>query len=224
MLEALLTCLRATYTHTQEGGDFAVVYQNQRLYLLFEWSDGYEDWKNNFSFASTCVNPQSPKEERWYCHRGFLRVWQGMRWQVISEVDWYVRRYVIREMVCVGYSHGAALSLLATQEMYAMCQESQVKVTGYGFGCPRVVKGKLPPAVRESLKSFTSVRNRHDIVTYLPPRIFGFAHVGLVEIGKSGQYNMVEAHRAENYIASLQDMEPTSPLASRTHIAFAYGR
>lgn len=223
MLDALLVCLRARYTHTAEGGDFAVVYQNQRLYVAFEWSDGIEDWKNNLTFFSTCVNPHAPKEMRWYAHSGFLRVWQGMKEQVISSVAWYLKRYFIKEIICVGYSHGAAISLLATQAMSEIYGREDLMVSGYGFGSPRVVKKSLPPHVKEHLNCFVTVRNRHDIVTYLPPKLFGFVHVGLCEIGVSGGYGVVEAHRAENYIASLEQEKDTPQRLDTPGVTFSYG-
>ncbi len=208
MLHHFLTCIRATYTHTKEGGDFAVTYDEstQTLYLLFQWSNGREDWQNNLAFRSVCVNPTAPKGERWYCHRGFLKVWRAMEKEILSATEWYLRRYDVKELICVGYSHGAALSLLATQRVTASYGD-RIPVRGYGFGCPRVVKGKLPPHIQQQLSHFTSVRNIPDLVTHLPPKIFGFHHVGLYEIGEKGVYNAIDAHRAEAYIDALTAKE-----------------
>lgn len=211
MLHHFLKCLRATYTHTKEGGDYAVTYEEKTktLYLLFQWSDGREDWKNNLAFRAVCLDPTAPKGERWYCHRGFLKVWRAMEPEIFSQAAWYLRRYDVQQMVCVGYSHGAALSLLATQTMTAFHGE-RIPVMGYGFGCPRVVKGKLPPRIQQQLSSFTSVRNIPDLVTHLPPKIFGFHHVGLCEIGEKGKYNAIDAHRAESYIEAMSAREAPS--------------
>ena len=213
MLNYLLMCLRATYTHTKEGGDFAVTYRENTLYLLFQWSDGHEDWKNNLAFSAQCVNPLAPKRERWYCHRGFLKVWRAMREEIISLTAWYLGRYDVREIICVGYSHGAALSLLATHDMTSMFGQ-KMPVMGYGFGCPRVVRGKLPRQVKNDLARFTAVRNIPDLVTYLPPKLFGFRHVGLCTIGEQGTYNPIDAHRAESYIQVLAERKWPSKVFS----------
>ncbi len=208
MLHHFLTCLRADYIHTHEGGDYAVTYEEstQTLYLLFQWSHGREDWKNNLAFGAVCADPTAPKGERWYCHRGFLNVWRGMEKEILSAVEWYLRRYDVREMICVGYSHGAALSLLATQCVTASYGD-RITVSGYGFGCPRVIKGKMPMHIQQQLSRFTSVRNIPDLVTHLPPRLFGFRHVNLAEIGEKGRYNPIDAHRAEAYIRALTERE-----------------
>lgn len=208
MLHHFLKCLRATYTHTKEGGDYAVTYEEKTktLYLLFQWSDGREDWKNNLAFRAVCLDPTAPKGERWYCHRGFLKVWRAMEKEILSATEWYLRRYDVQQMVCVGYSHGAALALLATREMTASYGD-RIPVKGYGFGCPRVIKGKLPPHIQQQLSRFTSVRNIPDLVTHLPPKIFGFHHIGLVEIGEKGRYGRIKAHYAEAYIEAISAKE-----------------
>lgn len=200
LLQLFERCLAAEYTHTEGGGDYAVRYEKGTLYLLFEWSDGANDWKRNVDFPAA---PYKHMEETWYCHRGFLQTWRQMRDEVEGLVAAYKKHRPVGRIECVGYSHGAALALLATENMTFLYGD-KCRVEGVGFGCPRVVWGRLPPSVKARLSHFTSVRNIPDIVTHLPPAVLGYRHVGLLEIGEKGTYSAVDAHRPEAYRAELR--------------------
>lgn len=201
MTELFKRCLNADYTHCGEGGDYAIQVEGDTLYLLFECSDGLEDWKNNFDFPNEPYKDMKPK---WYCHRGFLKVWKSIRDEVEAKVAENLTEQ-ITNIICIGYSHGAALAVLATEDM-AYLHGHQIEVSGYGFGAPRVLWGVVPREVGERLKKFVTVRNIPDIVTHVPPIIFGFRNAGaLIEIGEKGKYNCIDAHRPESYIAELSE-------------------
>lgn len=198
-------CLNAEYTHTAEGGDYAIQRNGAIIFLLFQHSNGKEDWKNNFDFPITPYRDMSPK---WYCHRGFLRVWKAMRDEIEEKVAEMFSESHIARIICIGYSHGAALSVLATEDMTYLYGD-KCEVFGYGFGVPRVLWGIVPKEVKERLKSFKSVRNIPDIVTHVPPAIMGYKHAGtLVRIGEVRKYSPIKAHYAEAYIEELK-AEPT---------------
>lgn len=195
-------CLNAVYTHTAESGDYAFNVEGDTLYILFEWSDGKEDWKNNFNFP---VKPYKQMDHTWLCHGGFFKVWSAMRDEIESSVLKILEiTPEIKNIVCVGYSHGAALSVLATEDM-AYLYSGEYVVTGYGFGAPRVLWGFIPKAVKHRLERFVTVRNIPDIVTHVPPRLFGFRNAGkLLRIGKTGKYTPIRAHYPEVYITELK--------------------
>jgi hypothetical protein len=202
MLDLFIRCLKAKYTHTACDGDYAVQIQGDTLYLLFEWSDGAEDWKNNFNFP---VKPYKNMKPQWYCHRGFLKVWKAMR----DDVEFTVNRLLgispqVKNIKCVGYSHGAAIAVLATEDMVYLYGDKYT-VSGYGFGAPRVLWGVVPKEVRERLKCFTTIRNIPDIVTHVPPILFGFHNAGtLLRIGEKGKYTPIKAHYDSAYIEELK--------------------
>ena len=80
-----------------------------------------------------------------------------------------------------------------------------MELNGYGFGCPRVFSGNLTDSLAERWYNFKVIRNINDIVTHVPPKIFGFQHVGILyEIGYKGRYNCIDAHRPESYIQELK--------------------
>lgn len=202
MVNLFRKCLDATYIHTPDGGDYAVMTEGNTLYLLFEWSDGAEDWRSNFDFPATAYKNGTAT---WKCHRGFLARWKNMR----DDIEKIVAHVLncepdITNITCIGYSHGAAIAVLATEDMEYLYGDYYV-VSGYGFGCPRVLWGRIPQEVKHRLRNFRVIRNNGDIVTHVPPVVFGFRHAGnVVTVGKWGKYNPIDAHRPESYITELE--------------------
>lgn len=200
MVELFKRCLNAKYISTPESGNYSIEVEGNILYLLFEWSSGAEDWKNNFDF------PTKPYKngKRWLCHRGFLRVWKAM----LDEIEAYVAERLkfhaeVTKIVCVGYSHGGALCALATEDMVYLYGDKYA-VSGYGFGAPRIAWGFLPKEVKRRFEHYTTIRNSCDIVTHLPPIAFGFRNVGVLKkIGKYAKYNPIKAHYDTSYILEL---------------------
>ena len=167
-------CLNATYTETPQNGDYAIEVEGDTLYLLFQWSRGIEDWKSNFNFPA---KPYKGMDCVWFCHRGFRNVWKGMRDEVEAKVKEMLFKFPkVKRIICVGYSHGGAISLFATEDM-AYLYGNMLNVIGYGFGAPRVVWGIVPKPVKNRLQCFRAVRNIPDLVTHVPPVLFGFRHV-----------------------------------------------
>ena len=194
-------CLKATYTHTHQDGDYAIEIEKDTLYILFECSDNLVDWKNNFNFPA---KPYKHMDHVWFCHGGFLRVWRAMRNEIEDKVAELLSSHrEIEKIICIGYSHGAALSVFATEDMEYLYGRSY-NVEGYGFGVPRVLWGFVPKVVKHRLRNFISVRNIPDIVTHVPPTILGFRNAGkLLKIGKRSKYGPFKAHDSESYLEEL---------------------
>lgn len=198
--ELFLRCLNAEYVAVENGGSFALDRLGERLYVYFEKSDGVIDWQNNLDFYASKYERKCIRDsEDWYVHGGFLRVWQS----VLPYINDALLSRSFKEIITVGYSHGAALAVLCHEHIWYYREDIRANIFGYGFGCPRVIWGKVARE-RERWKNFYVVRNFDDIVTHLPPRAFGFRHVGrLISVGSLGHYSRIDAHRAENYIKEL---------------------
>ena len=125
-----------------------------------------------------------------------------------------------RSLTCVGYSHGAALALLATEELSHRAP-SGIEVKGYGFASPRVIWGTLPDTVCQHLRNFCTIRNISDLVTHLPPVVFGFRHIHLQTIGEKGKYGPIEAHTPLAYTRELRQASNPSHKAPSTCSAVA---
>lgn len=206
----LTRCLNAQYESTEESGDYAIQREGDILYLCFQWSNGKEDWKNNFDFPA---KPYSDMGIKWYCHRGFLRVWKAIKPHICDAVH----DMSVKKIVVIGYSHGAAIATLAHEYVWYEREDLRESLEGYGFGCPRCYWGRMKPELEERWANFYPIRNIDDIVTHVPPAIFGFRHVSpVMEIGYKGQYKFdmkktplskklpcTYAHYPEEYLKNL---------------------
>ena len=206
-----LRCLNAEYYTVENGGSFSLQKEGEKLYILFEKSDGAIDWQNNFDFMAEKYDRACPREcESWYVHNGFLKVWRS----ILPYINGAILDLENREIVTVGYSHGAALALLCHEYVWYNRPDIRATSVGYGFGCPRVVWGKVPKE-RERWYNFLRVTNYDDIVTHLPPQKFGYRHVGRsITVGGVGRYSRLDAHRPENYIKELEDMRRSRAIST----------
>lgn len=197
LYQLFTSCLETDYLHTDGGGSYAYLRDGDLLYIFFEKSNGGLDWINNLSYHAVSRGREG---DEWFCHEGFLRVFNG----ILPFIEGAIRSPSTRRIITVGYSHGAAIALLCQEYIWFTRPDIVGESEAYGFGCPRVIFGTVPRE-GERWRNFYVVRNIDDIVTHIPPRAFGYRHVGrLVEVGKSGKYSGVDAHRAENYLVELQ--------------------
>ena len=189
-----LACILVDYKHVENDGSYAFRRVGKVLSLYFQHSNGETDWKNNFDFPA---KPYRDMEHKWYCHRGFLKVWKSIEPYIADMIN----NPTVEVIEIAGYSHGAAIAALCYE--YVRYHRPDVIVTGVGFGAPRVLWGFASKTVRDRFKGFVVVRNCHDIVTHVPPALFGFRHVGeVLKIGGKSK-GLIDDHRPENYVEGL---------------------
>ena len=191
-------CLNQSYTHTENGASYSFYREGSTLYIFFEKSNGAVDWKSNFNYR---VVKYPSENKRFACHEGFLMVWLD----ILPHLEREISDKAVQEIVSVGYSHGAGVALLC----YEYCRYARVdiqdKIFGFGFGSPRVIWGTSDRCV---WNGFFVIKNIDDLITHLPPAIFGYRHVGqMLTIGKSGKYSKIDAHRQENYLYELKNSQ-----------------
>lgn len=197
LLSLFIKTLDHKYTQVENDGSFAVDIEGSHLTIYFQQSHGLTDWQNNFYFPAV---PYRLMPKKWYCHRGFLKVWKSIE-PYLSET---IMNQNINSILISGYSHGAALAVLCHEYVWFNRPDLRIKLVGYGFGCPRVIWGKKAPL--ERWKNFTRISNIGDIVTEVPPEILGYHHVGnLILIGEHGRYNDITAHMPQNYITEIEN-------------------
>jgi hypothetical protein len=183
----------------EETASYFAERDNDTLYIYFQGSNGETDWRNNLDFPA---KPYRDMENKWFAHRGFLRVWKVIEPYLCG----FICNPDIKHIVISGYSHGGALALLCHE--YCKFHRPDAIVEGYGFGAPRVVWGFLNKIVRHRFEGFTVIRNGRDIVTYLPPVLFGFHHVSdMIKIGVNKGYDPVKSHYAKNILTELEEYE-----------------
>lgn len=127
-----------------------------------------------------------------------------MQDEIEEKVSEIMKAHRVRTIYCVGYSHGGALALLATEDMTYLHQWEDLNVLGIGFGAPRVVWGWVPKAVKRRLYNYMTVRNIPDIVTHVPPMVLGYRNISKpFKIGAWGKYSPIKAHYPQSYRDSL---------------------
>ena len=222
MKDCFLKCLKAEYVHVDNDGDYAFEESKdgKTLYLLFQWTRTAYDWISNFDFVA---KPYKDMEITWRCHRGFLRVWKSIE----PHIKELVKNEKYKTIKIAGFSHGAAIATLAHEYVWfnrpdLRSEENPDGITGYGFGCPRCYFGsilpwkKIPQELAQRWVRFYPIRNLTDIVTHVPPRIFGFRHVApVVQLGRTDKWQIIDyapnfpprvaMHCDPNYLLSLDD-------------------
>lgn len=190
------------YITVGDGVDYCFIQENRTLYIYFEPSDGKVDWKHNFMFAK---RPYKDMKIPYKVHRGFLQCWKTIEDIVIDRIA----DRNINEIIIIGYSHGGALSMLCHECCWFHRPDIKNNIWGIGFGSPRVYTGLW---VKKSLKprwqQYMIIRNHTDLVTHVPPKLFGYSHVGkLVKIGKKKKYSCIKSHYPSNISESLAEFE-----------------
>lgn len=202
LLELFDSLLSQRYTETEKSASFAYAARGEALYIWFEQSNGLVDWLHNLSFAAVPYREMHPE---WRCHAGFLTVWES----VLPHLKDVIFSPLIKRACVVGYSHGAALAVLCHEYIYYHRPDLRERLCGYGFGCPRVLYGCVPPEIAARWEEFYRIHNIDDIVSHLPPRKAGYCHVGnLVTVGQKGLYSPLDAHRPESYLTELARAAP----------------
>lgn len=221
-------CLGAKYTHLRNDADYAVEIDGNTMYLLFQWSNSTCDWFSNLDFFPEIVKPYKDMENVWQCHEGFLRVWKEIKKDIEAKHTLEnLTEKGIEKIVCVGYSHGAAIAALAHEYVWFNFPEIRENLTGYGFGAPRIFYGKMTDELAERWKTFYPIRSGNDIVTHVPPRMFKFRHVNeITKLGtgkttiktksdKKWWPKFVCAHTPTNYRNNIQNGEAKGALANK---------
>lgn len=188
--------------YTDYGNDVNMCFKESKdketLIILFEESNGKLDWKHNFMFKK---RPYKDMAMPYKVHSGFLKCWKQVEDIVIAKIS----NTAHKKIIIGGYSHGAALAVLCHECCWYNRPDIREKIMGYGFGCPRVYGSfKIKPSLIERWNNFFVIRNHNDIVTHVPPRIFGYTHVGkILQIGIGSTTNFVDSHRPSSYLKSL---------------------
>lgn len=195
-------CLNAEYINVGLNVNYAAIRESTTLKIFFEWSDGIVDWINNFRFRA---KPYSDMKPGWKCHAGFLFCWEQVKELIGKEIE----DPSITDIIIVGYSHGAALATLCHE--YCVFNRPDIfdNIRGYGFGCPRVYgRWTMPKILKRRWKNFTPIRKDNDLVTHLPPKLFGYRHVNKVlVIGSRKDDGPIDSHRQDRYLRELRKYE-----------------
>jgi triacylglycerol lipase len=183
--------------------DYAFIEEEDTLYIYFKPSDSKIDWFINFAYWR---RPYKDMDIDYRVHGGFLAVWKAVEDIVIAKIK--DKRW--KHVVISGYSHGAALAALCHECVWFHREDLRADgLETHAFDGPRVYAGfKVKKELEERWRTFYLYRNFNDIVTHMPPTLFGFTHVGtVIEIGAGEDPGLIKAHYYGSIRKSLVEYE-----------------
>ena len=141
------------------------------------------DWKSDFQFRKRRVKVQRPygqtKQTNSYTfvgvHRGFWRALDIVWDEVIDQIRTLSNG--TQSIWLTGHSLGGALASLAA---FRLREQTDLSFSGlYTYGQPRVGSWKFSRRFQRhhQAQSFRFVNN-NDFVTFVPPFLWGYAHIG----------------------------------------------
>lgn len=166
--------------------------------IVFRGTDSLINWKNDFRFCKRVI-PYDNEKTDIRVHAGFLETYRAIR----PRIHTLIPPGACRVMVS-GHSLGAALAVLCAVDIQYNFPHKDVEV--YLFGCPRVGNRAFARSYNKRVFKTLRVTNGNDIVTKVPPALWGFRHVGIdIHVGAPRLPFVVSlgAHRPQRYYKAL---------------------
>ena len=169
------------YENKKTDTEISFTEKDGKLYISFQGSESKLDWIQNFMFGKV---PYSNMKKKFFIHMGFIKKYKSVREDVLNRVR-EARARGIKKIEIRGFSQGAALATIAHEDILYHFNEPNTII----FGSPRVFGWWNKKLLNELLSGVTNVRNTRDLVTKIPPVLFGFKRYGKPEV-KKGIYNI----------------------------------
>lgn len=172
--------------------------EKDKLFIVFRGTDSKINRINNFCFAKKTI-PYGNTHSNIRVHCGFLKSYSSVRKKIHKIIN-----PGICKIILTGHSLGAALAVLCAVDLQYNFPQNDIEV--YAFGCPRVGNAAFARSYNKRVFKTLRFNNGNDIVTKLPPVIFGFRHIGTeIHIGKARLPFCMsfKAHLPQNYYKNL---------------------
>lgn len=166
--------------------------------IAFRGTDSKINWISNFCFEKKII-PYGNSDSNIRVHRGFLENYKSIRQTIHKMIP-----HNSCKITVTGHSLGAALAVLCAIDLQYNFENHDIEV--YLFGCPRVGNAAFAKSYNKRIFKTLRVSNGNDIVTKIPPAIFGFRHVGTeIHIGRLRLPHIFSfnQHRPQNYYRNL---------------------
>ncbi|MDL5050292.1 lipase family protein [Oscillatoria amoena NRMC-F 0135] len=161
------------FTHEKVDTQCLIASKDKTLFAVFRGTQVFEmkDWNTNRKVLM--VGGPLGK-----IHRGFLLALTSVWAEVSDCIDTLLKKHPDKSLWLTGHSLGGALATIAC----AYRIDENLPIGGvYTFGQPRVGDGSFSRNLNRTIQDrFFRVANHRDIVTRLPPRVFGYDHAGQI--------------------------------------------
>jgi predicted lipase len=160
----------ANWKHGPNNVDYSIEKYDDLLLIKFRPTTDSTDWKFNFKFFAKKF--EIYQGSNIYAHEGFSQQYLACRNEVLDSAY----QNDIKKIFVAGYSLGGALTQLCIEDIVWHFKDKK-EIYGVSYEGPRAFKANF--MVKTTVKDFiTLVKCRADIVTHVPPAIFGFRFYG----------------------------------------------
>lgn len=194
------------YEQVGDSVNYAFVEDKETLYIYFQGSNSITDWVLNFWFTKRLY-------KMFKVHRGFYKAYSQVRNIVLDKIFELKEdkiNFKFNKVYVIGYSHGGALCQLAVEDI--VYHRPEIDINGYAFESPRCLK--VPKRYRWLWKKLTVIRTNNDLITHLPPKLFGFTDLGKMlkvkgdtTLVKKCIPNCIKSHYPEVVLNALTNYE-----------------
>lgn len=170
--------------------------------ISFRGTDSLQDLLTDLRFWKKHIPYDSmSRSSKIRVHSGFCRAYQHPR----------VRDFILKflhgssdKILVVGHSYGAALAMLCALDIQYNYPHREIEAAV--FGCPRIGNSNFRESYNRRVQRTIRFENGNDLVTKIPPWLFGFRHAGAeLHIGFMRLFGVYAGsdHALENYKKSL---------------------
>jgi len=164
--------------------NYEVHYEPERnvIQINFEETNGKKDWFVNFMFVEKYYDSfiWEDKKITLRVHNGWAAMYKAMKHYVRNEFWELKRRYPTANVEIIGWSLGSSQAMLCAQDLN---YNYGIKPHLYTYGSVNPFKTnifnrhKIKKYLRDCCNEVYNFCDVNDIVTYLPPRLFGFIKI-----------------------------------------------
>ena len=187
---------------------YRILEDQDEILIVFCQSNSREDWRINLSFPK---KPYKKMKIPFLVHGGFLEEWKRINDHFIDLVQGILEGSgTIKPITVVGWSYGGAMATLCHEDLWYNFPLIRGSLRLVTFGSPRVIGFYNYSRIRQRWDMATLYTNGTDIVTMIPPVIFGFRHVkDQMHIGPPRRlfdvFKIRNFHHINGYVSSLRE-------------------
>lgn len=168
--------------------------------ITFRGTDSDADWRLDMRFWQREI-PYDNTSTKIRVHSGFISAYKSEN--VRNKIHTFIKPDICNIQI-TGHSLGAALAVLCAVDLQYNFPDKDYEVVL--FGCPRVGNAAFARSYNHRVFNTIRVVSGNDIVTKLPPAIFGYRHVGVkFKIGAPAIPGIVtfRSHKTQSYYRRL---------------------
>ena len=179
--------------------DWLFYEENDTLYIAFRGSESDMDWHMDFLIDKLVVPfDRDPQIKRDKLHQGFLTCYMSVRDRILDKVNSSGKKNV----VVTGHSLGAAQASICSLDVQYNFRD--INVVQYSFGTPNVGNAEYCKGHRKYVKEAYLIRNGFDLVSFVPPGVFGYSSIyDHIQVGSKKLFPSLTDHTPLFYYQNI---------------------